>query len=95
MDNHYFVNLRAPVLLTKEFVERFKENKHGRVVNITSGQSLSAMSDEIAYAVPKGRLGLPEDAAKLVGFLVHENADWITGQIIHSEGGFVRENYDC
>jgi hypothetical protein len=33
-------------------------------------------------------------AVKLVGFLVHENADWITAQIIHSEGGFVSENYD-
>ncbi len=53
LDNHYFVNLRAPILLTKKFVERFKENKHGRIVNITSGQSLSAMSDEIAYAVTK------------------------------------------
>jgi 3-oxoacyl-[acyl-carrier protein] reductase len=148
LDRHYSINLKAPVLLTKKFVERFKGSKHGRIVNITSGQSLSAMSSEIAYAVtkgametftktmqhelarkhitinainpgltdsgwlesgwldkkqieifrkrfPKGRMGLPADAARLVGFLVHENADWITGQIIHSEGGFVRECYDC
>ncbi len=39
-----------------KFVERFKGNKHGHVVNITSGQSLSAMSDEVAYAVTKGAI---------------------------------------
>ncbi|SIR10652.1 3-oxoacyl-[acyl-carrier protein] reductase [Alkalispirochaeta americana] len=128
LDKHYFVNLRAPILLTSFFVKQFEEKQQGRVINITSGQSLSAMSGEIAYAVtkgaietftrtmqhelayknitinavnpgltdsgwlnsgcldekqinifrnrfPKGRLGLPSDAAKLVGFLVQENAD--------------------
>jgi 3-oxoacyl-[acyl-carrier protein] reductase len=42
---------------------------------------------------PMGRLGQPSDVAKLISFLVSENAEWVTGQIIHSEGGFVRENY--
>jgi 3-oxoacyl-[acyl-carrier protein] reductase len=39
---------------------------------------------------PFGRLGRPEDAARLVAFLVGDEAAWITGQTIHSEGGFVR-----
>lgn len=39
---------------------------------------------------PFGRLGQPEDAAKLVSFLAGEDAGWITGQILHSEGGFMR-----
>lgn len=39
---------------------------------------------------PSGRVGKPEDAAKLVQFLAGPDADWITGQIIHSEGGFIR-----
>ena len=34
-----------------------------------------------------GRLGLPEDAARLAGFLASDDAQWITGQIIHSRGG--------
>ena len=35
-------------------------------------------------------LGQPEDAARLVGWLCTEDAAWITGQVIDSEGGFVR-----
>lgn len=37
---------------------------------------------------PKGRIGAPEDAARLVVFLAGRDAEWITGQIIHSDGGF-------
>lgn len=37
---------------------------------------------------PMGRVGLPEDVAKLVRFLASEDAGWITGQIIRSNGGF-------
>lgn len=37
---------------------------------------------------PTGRIGMPEDAARLVNFLASDAANWITGQIIHSDGGF-------
>lgn len=37
---------------------------------------------------PMGRLGQPEDAARLIAFLASEEAEWITGQIIRSTGGF-------
>lgn len=37
-----------------------------------------------------GRLGQPEDAARIVSFLASEEGEWITGQVIHSEGGFLR-----
>jgi 3-oxoacyl-[acyl-carrier protein] reductase len=39
---------------------------------------------------PLGRIGQPEDAARLVAFLAGDEAAWITGQVIHSEGGFFR-----
>lgn len=52
------------------------------------------MNDEIKKALlpkfPMGRIGKPQDAARLVAFLASEDAEWITGQIIHSEGGFLR-----
>ncbi|HYP19306.1 MAG TPA: SDR family oxidoreductase, partial [Chloroflexia bacterium] len=37
---------------------------------------------------PMGRIGQPEDAARLIAFLASENAGWVTGQIIRSTGGF-------
>ena len=50
------------------------------------------MTDAIKQALlvrfPLQRLGQPSDAAKLVLFLASDDAEWITGQIIHSEGGF-------
>jgi 3-oxoacyl-[acyl-carrier protein] reductase len=141
LDKHYALNLKATTLLISAFVKRFEAGENGRIVNLSSGQSLSAMSGEIAYAmtkaaietltrtiahelaykgitinavnpgltdsgwmnddhkklfsdrIPMGRFGLPEDAAKLIAFLASEQAGWITGQIIHSEGGFIREKY--
>jgi 3-oxoacyl-[acyl-carrier protein] reductase len=36
---------------------------------------------------PMGRIGVPEDAARLIRFLASAEAEWITGQIIHSRGG--------
>lgn len=36
---------------------------------------------------PFGRLGRPEDAARLVRFLASDDGAWITGQVIHSRGG--------
>ena len=35
-----------------------------------------------------GRLGRPEDAARLVAWLASEEAGWVTGQIFNSDGGF-------
>ncbi|MDM5328866.1 SDR family oxidoreductase [Neobacillus sp. CF12] len=52
------------------------------------------MNEEIKQAIlpkfPLGRIGIPGDAARLVAFLASEEAEWITGQILNSEGGFLR-----
>lgn len=52
------------------------------------------MNDDIrGYLLPKfpmGRIGSPEDVARVINFLASEEAQWMTGQIIHSEGGFLR-----
>jgi 3-oxoacyl-[acyl-carrier protein] reductase len=138
LDAHYAVNLRATALLSVGFARRFGGGSGGRIVNLTSGQSLGPMPRELAYAAtkgaieaftltlaaevgqkgitvnavnpgptdtgwmadelrqelsgrfPTGRVGEPEDAARLVAFLASEEAAWITGQVIHSEGGFLR-----
>ncbi len=52
-------------------------------------------TNDIAYKTvvnlfPSGRWGMPKDAARLVHFLQSDYANWITGQVIASEGGFQR-----
>lgn len=42
---------------------------------------------ELLHNAPLGRLGTPEDAARLVRFLASDEAGWITGQLIRSRGG--------
>jgi 3-oxoacyl-[acyl-carrier protein] reductase len=45
---------------------------------------------ELLPRFPMGRIGRPEDAAALIAWLCSDEAGWVTGQVIHSEGGFVR-----
>ncbi|MGN7228221.1 SDR family oxidoreductase [Priestia megaterium] len=53
-----------------------------------TGWMSSELKKELLPKFPMGRLGEPRDAAKLVIFLASEESEWITGQIIHSDGGF-------
>lgn len=43
--------------------------------------------DEVLRAIPLGRLGKPEDVAKVVRFLVSPEASYITGQTLCVDGG--------
>ena len=143
LDRTYAVNLRGMALLCVEFVRRYRaaaspggrSSGCGRIINLTSGQSLGPMPGELAYVATKGaveaftlslsaevaplgitvnavdpgvtdtgwippdlkarweanaprsRLGMPEDAARLIRFLASADAAWVTGQVIHSDGG--------
>jgi 3-oxoacyl-[acyl-carrier protein] reductase len=134
LDMAYAVMIRGMALLTAEFVRRYPGGPGGRIINLTSGQSLHPMPETLAYATMKGaveafttslapsvaalgitvnavdpgatdtgwiteeqkaqwsaemamgRIGRPEDAARLITFLASEAARWITGQVVHSRG---------
>jgi 3-oxoacyl-[acyl-carrier protein] reductase len=134
LDAHYAVNMRGTMLLSVEFARRYPGTPGGRIINLTSGQSVAPMPGELAYIAtkgaieaftmtlaaevasrgitvnavdpgatdtgwmteelkqdllarsPRGRLGQPEDAARLIAFLASDAAEWITGQVIHSRG---------
>lgn len=135
LDTHYAVNVRGTTLLCAEFAKRHDGRPGGRIINLTSGQSLAPMPENLPYAITKGaiealtlslsaslaskkitvnavdpgatdtgwmsdelrstlevkapfgRVGKPEDAARIVLFLASSQGQWITGQVIRSRGG--------
>ncbi|GAA6623074.1 SDR family oxidoreductase [Scytonema sp. NUACC26] len=129
------INVRGTTLLCAEFAKRHHGKPGGRIINLTSGQSLAPMPLNLPYAITKGaiealtislsaslaskgitvnaidpgatdtgwmsnelrsslevkapfgRIGTPEDAARIVLFLASSQGQWITGQVIRSRGG--------
>ncbi|HZS76259.1 MAG TPA: SDR family oxidoreductase [Ktedonobacteraceae bacterium] len=53
-----------------------------------TGWMTEEIKQDLLPRFPMGRIGQPEDAARLIAFLASEDAGWITGQIIRSTGGF-------
>ncbi len=53
-----------------------------------TGYADAALRAAVAAQVPGGRWGTPEDAARLVAWLVGPEAGWVTGQVIASDGGW-------
>jgi 3-oxoacyl-[acyl-carrier protein] reductase len=47
-----------------------------------------ALKERLARLTPMARMGRPEDAARLIAFLCSEDAGWVTGQVIFSDGGY-------
>ncbi|MPZ83349.1 MAG: SDR family oxidoreductase [Actinophytocola sp.] len=44
----------------------------------------------VAARFPGGRWGEPDDPARLIAWLATDEAAWVTGQVINTEGGFRR-----
>jgi 3-oxoacyl-[acyl-carrier protein] reductase len=134
LDMSYAVSIRGMALLCAEFVRRYPGGPGGRIINLTSGQSIHPMPETLAYATVKGaveaftislapsvaamgitvnavdpgatdtgwiteeqkaqwtaemamgRIGQPDDAARLILFLASDAGQWMTGQVIHSRG---------
>lgn len=57
---------------------------------VDTGYHTSAAREELTSLFPFGRLGEPDDPARLITWLLTDEAAWITGQVLHSEGGFKR-----
>ncbi len=55
---------------------------------VNTGYAGPGLEAEVAAAHPRGRWGTPEDTARLVAWLAGPEADWISGQVIASDGGW-------
>ena len=51
-----------------------------------TGWMTEEMKEQIRASSGFGRVGQPEDAARLIAFLASDAAAWISGQTIHSRG---------
>ena len=53
-----------------------------------TGWATPELTAEVTRVMPLGRWGTPEDAARLIGWLATDEAGWVVGQVIDSDGGF-------
>lgn len=67
------VNAVAPAVITTEFSRALYEGRE----------------EEVSATYPLRRLGVPDDVAGAVAFLVSDDAAWITGQTITIDGGLL------
>lgn len=61
----------------------------GITANVIAPGDLSVEEGEVSPYISVGRLTLPEDIAAAVGFLISADAAYVTGQVIHVDGGVV------
>ncbi len=88
----YAVSKGALAIATKTLAEDLAAR--GIIVNCVNpgptdtGWGLAELDPDAR--MPFGRWGEPDDAARLIAWLCSDDARWITGQVIDSEGGFRR-----
>jgi 3-oxoacyl-[acyl-carrier protein] reductase len=90
LDDFLHENVRASLLLVKEFAAQHDASAGGRVVLMTSGQHISPMKEEIGYAVSKGALhqATLTLSDELIDHAITVNT--VNPGPIDSEGGFRR-----
>lgn len=57
---------------------------------VDTGYAVGELHERVGGCFPGGRWGAPDDPARLIAWLTTDEAAWITGEVINSEGGFRR-----
>jgi 3-oxoacyl-[acyl-carrier protein] reductase len=57
---------------------------------VDTGYAAPEVREAVRRRFPANRWGDPDDPARLIAWLVTDEAAWITGQVINTEGGFRR-----
>jgi 3-oxoacyl-[acyl-carrier protein] reductase len=57
---------------------------------VDTGYATPEARENVRRRFPRRRWGTPDDPARLIAWLVTDEAAWVTGQVINSEGGFRR-----
>ena len=64
-------------------------HRHHANTQATLKRLLEDAKIELANSTPLGRIGTPKEAANVIEFLCSEKANFITGQVILCDGGFL------
>jgi 3-oxoacyl-[acyl-carrier protein] reductase len=87
-------------LLSYSLSAALEMGKYGITVNVVcpgatqTGYITPENEPWIVQRTPLGRLGMPEDVADVIVFLVSEQAHWLTGQLIYASGGFLYYSHE-
>ncbi|GAA0460998.1 3-oxoacyl-[acyl-carrier-protein] reductase [Alkalibacillus silvisoli] len=92
-----YVAAKAGVIGMTKTVAKELAPRHVNVNAVAPGFIATDMTDELSDEakqqmydlIPLDRLGEPEDVAKVVRFLASDDANYMTGQTIHVDGGMV------
>ncbi|HEY8390712.1 MAG TPA: SDR family oxidoreductase [Clostridia bacterium] len=95
-ETHYSASKAAVIGLTKALAKELAPSNitvncvcpgviKTDMLNEYTDEDLKALSDR----TPLNRLGTPEDIAKSIYFLASDDSDYITGQVLTVDGGFI------
>ncbi|MDO5627230.1 MAG: SDR family oxidoreductase [Mobilicoccus sp.] len=57
---------------------------------VDTGYTTPELTEQLKPMFPFGRIGEPDDPARLIAWLVSDDGRWMTGQVLNTEGGFAR-----
>lgn len=95
LESHYSATKGAVISYSKALAKELAPSNI-RVNVVAPGGILTDMTkplgdeilDDYVSEIPIGRMGLPEDIANVVKFLISDAASYITGQVIAVNGGY-------
>lgn len=75
---------------TKLYADRFAADRIRMNCVLAGFVDTHPVAEKFAQAIPMARVAKPEDVARVVAFLLSEEAGYITGQSVRADGGFTR-----
>ena len=93
--SHYSASKAGLVMLTKSLAQEFGPSGirvnaiAPGLIEISEEQVSAGYKEMFLKMVPRGRVGRPADVAETVRFLLSEAADYISGECIVIDGGFL------
>lgn len=93
--SHYAASKAGIVMLTKCLALEFRDLSvrvnavAPGLIEVREGQFLPEYRDQFLTMIPRGRIGEPSDISGVIGFLFSPAADFVNGECIVADGGFL------